>query len=78
MVPVSYRCFQALQRRRDGFTFDIAASQTNYYRNRYKDVLPYDQTRVILRNFVGDSDYINANFINVSDNSKKIFVFVFF
>lgn len=60
-------CFvvkKGLQRRKEGFTFDIAASQHNYYRNRYKDVLPYDQTRVLLTT-MPDSDYINANYINV-------------
>lgn len=55
---------QVLQRRKEGFTFEIGTSQNNYYRNRYKDVLPYDQTRVILKSG-SDSDYINANFINV-------------
>ena len=53
-----------LQRRKEGFTFEIGTSQNNYYRNRYKDVLPYDQTRVILKSG-SDSDYINANYINV-------------
>lgn len=61
----SFRSFEMLQRRKEGFTFEIASSQLNYYRNRYKDVLPYDQTRVILNKTVSDSDYVNANFINV-------------
>ncbi|CAF1044909.1 unnamed protein product [Adineta ricciae] len=56
--------YEMLQRRKEGFTFEIGTSQNNYYRNRYKDVLPYDQTRVILKSGF-DSDYINANFINM-------------
>lgn len=55
---------KALQRKKDDFTFEISTSQDNFYRNRYKDVLPYDQTRVILKTYP-DSDYINANFVNV-------------
>ncbi len=55
---------QVLQRRKDGFTFEIGSNQFNYYLNRYKDVLPYDQTRVILKTNE-DNDYINANYINV-------------
>ncbi|CAF4199420.1 unnamed protein product, partial [Rotaria magnacalcarata] len=42
-----------------------------YYRNRYKDVLPYDQTRVILTSS-SDSDYINANFINIPIRSTEM------
>nr|CAX74452.1 Receptor-type tyrosine-protein phosphatase O precursor [Schistosoma japonicum] len=56
-------------------TFHAAVHPQNYYLNRYDDILPYDQTRTILKkkndqnsiqfselstNF---TDYINANFI---------------
>ncbi|CAF1907927.1 unnamed protein product [Rotaria magnacalcarata] len=63
--------YEILQRRKEGFTFEIATSQINYYRNRYKDVLPYDQTRVILTSS-SDSDYINANFINIPIRSTDM------
>jgi len=56
--------YEILSRRKEGFTFEIATSQHNYYRNRYKDVLPYDQTRVVLKSS-HDSDFINANYINM-------------
>ena len=36
----------------------------NFDFNRYKDILPYDQTRVILKTNL-ENDYINANYINV-------------
>ncbi|XP_072884665.1 tyrosine-protein phosphatase non-receptor type 18-like [Hemitrygon akajei] len=41
----------------------------NAKKNRYKDILPYDQTRVPLTLLTeeGYSDYINANFIRGAD-----------
>ncbi|KAI5941566.1 tyrosine-protein phosphatase non-receptor type 18 [Manis javanica] len=44
----------------------------NVRKNRYKDVLPYDQTRVILSllHEEGHSDYINGNFIRGTDGSQ--------
>ncbi|CAF1154657.1 unnamed protein product [Rotaria sordida] len=63
--------YETLPRRKEGFTFEIGTSQNNYYCNRYKDVLPYDQTRVILQ-FSSDSDYINANFINMPITSTDM------
>lgn len=38
-------------------------------KNRYKDVLPYDATRIILQ---GDEDYINANYVNMEIPSVGI------
>ena len=60
---------QMLPRRNAEFTFDVAADHENYSRNRYKDVLPYDQTRVILTTEL-DNDYINASYINVRDRTS--------
>ncbi|XP_054555424.1 tyrosine-protein phosphatase non-receptor type 18 [Talpa occidentalis] len=44
----------------------------NVKKNRYKDVVPYDQTRVILSLLreEGHSDYINGNFIRGTDGSQ--------
>ncbi|XP_027962232.1 tyrosine-protein phosphatase non-receptor type 18 isoform X2 [Eumetopias jubatus] len=44
----------------------------NVTKNRYKDVLPYDQTRVILSLLQeeGHGDYINGNFIRGTDGSQ--------
>ncbi|KAG5213606.1 hypothetical protein R6Z07F_002722 [Ovis aries] len=44
----------------------------NLRKNRYKDVLPYDQTRVILSLLQeeGHGDYINGNFIRGADGSQ--------
>nr|XP_054405063.1 tyrosine-protein phosphatase non-receptor type 18 isoform X4 [Pongo abelii] len=52
----------------DGVCSTEAGSRPeNVRKNRYKDVLPYDQTRVILSLLreEGHSDYINGNFIRV-------------
>lgn len=41
----------------------------NRSKNRYKNILPFDHTRVILRDTdpgIPGSDYINANLISVS------------
>jgi protein tyrosine phosphatase len=45
--------------------YPSALSGLNYTRNRYKDVLPEESTRVHLRHLQDDddTDYINANFI---------------
>ncbi|XP_068824309.1 tyrosine-protein phosphatase non-receptor type 18 isoform X1 [Capricornis sumatraensis] len=44
----------------------------NLRKNRYKDVLPYDQTRVILSLLQeeGYGDYINGNFVRGADGSQ--------
>ncbi|XP_065842334.1 tyrosine-protein phosphatase non-receptor type 11-like [Oscarella lobularis] len=40
------------------------AKPENKTKNRYKNILPFDHTRVVLTDDGGDSDYINANFIS--------------
>ncbi|XP_027242701.1 tyrosine-protein phosphatase non-receptor type 18 isoform X1 [Cricetulus griseus] len=44
----------------------------NTKKNRYKDIVPYDETRVILSLLQeeGHGDYINANFIRGTDGSQ--------
>ncbi|KAM9249274.1 tyrosine-protein phosphatase non-receptor type 18 [Dugong dugon] len=56
----------------EGVCSTEAASQVGNMKNRYKDVLPYDQTRVILSLLQeeGHSDYINGNFIQGADGSQ--------
>ena len=41
-----------------------AKAAENLSKNRYRDISPYDQTRVILHN-LPSGDYINANYINM-------------
>uniref|UniRef100_A0A8C2E6Z5 Uncharacterized protein n=1 Tax=Cyprinus carpio TaxID=7962 RepID=A0A8C2E6Z5_CYPCA len=45
-----------------GMTMSCAKLTQNLSKNRYRDISPYDATRVILK---GTDDYINANYINM-------------
>ncbi|XP_028983719.1 tyrosine-protein phosphatase non-receptor type 3 [Betta splendens] len=54
--------FENLYRRKPGLSLNCARLPENADKNRYKDVLPYDATRVVLR---GHEDYINASHIAV-------------
>ena len=47
--------------------FGVAMSEVNITKNRYKDILPYDATRVKLSNTanVVGGDFINANHVPV-------------
>lgn len=54
--------FDQLYRKRPGMTMSCAKLPQNISKNRYRDISPYDATRVILQ---GTDDYINANYINM-------------
>jgi len=58
--------FVALARTNSQLTFTEANKSVNHTKNRYKNVYPYDSTRVILSQAPGlaGSDYINANHID--------------
>ncbi|KAK3587914.1 hypothetical protein CHS0354_014428 [Potamilus streckersoni] len=56
--------FEQLYRKKPGMTMNAARLEVNIPKNRYRDISPYDQTRVILKG--GSSgDYINANYVNM-------------
>ncbi|KAK2844552.1 hypothetical protein Q5P01_011211 [Channa striata] len=55
--------FENLYRRKPGSSLNCARLPENMDKNRYKDVLPYDSTRVVLQ---GQEDYINASHITVA------------
>nr|XP_020462907.1 tyrosine-protein phosphatase non-receptor type 3 isoform X2 [Monopterus albus] len=55
--------FENLYRRKPGLSLNCARLPENTDKNRYKDVLPYDATRVVLQ---GPEDYINASHITVA------------
>ncbi|XP_056303839.1 tyrosine-protein phosphatase non-receptor type 4b isoform X2 [Danio aesculapii] len=59
--------FDQLYRKRPGMSMSCARLPQNVSKNRYRDISPYDSTRVILK---GTEDYINANFINMDVPSK--------
>ncbi|XP_036964864.1 tyrosine-protein phosphatase non-receptor type 4 isoform X2 [Acanthopagrus latus] len=54
--------FDQLYRKRPGMTMLCAKLPQNVSKNRYRDISPYDATRVILKS---TDDYINANYINM-------------
>lgn len=56
-----------------GLTTKAGALKENVKKNRYKDILPYDQTRVPLSPLTNDndSDYINASFIKGATETRK-------
>ncbi|OWF38023.1 Tyrosine-protein phosphatase non-receptor type 1 [Mizuhopecten yessoensis] len=51
----------------DFSTFE-AKKPVNRNKNRYRDVSPYDHSRIVLHR--GDTDYINANLIEVTEASR--------
>ncbi|VDP12648.1 unnamed protein product [Soboliphyme baturini] len=56
--------FEKLYRRKPAMSMKAAREPQNASKNRYRDVSPYDDTRVVIRNSdVGD--YINASYINM-------------
>ncbi|KAB1278615.1 Tyrosine-protein phosphatase non-receptor type 4 [Camelus dromedarius] len=61
--------FDQLYRKKPGMTMSCAKLPQNISKNRYRDISPYDATRVILK---GDEDYINANYINMEIPSSRI------
>ncbi|XP_067382111.1 tyrosine-protein phosphatase non-receptor type 18 isoform X2 [Channa argus] len=52
-------------------TTEVGALKENNKKNRYKDILPYDQSRVMLSLQTSDSDYINASFIKGASADKS-------
>lgn len=54
--------FEQLYRKKPGLAITAAKLPQNLDKNRYKDVLPYDATRVLLQ---GNEDYINASYVNM-------------
>ncbi|TSK67217.1 Tyrosine-protein phosphatase non-receptor type 4 [Bagarius yarrelli] len=54
--------FDQLYRKRPGMSMSCARLPQNLSKNRYRDISPYDATRVVLQ---GAEDYINANYINM-------------
>eukprot|EP00005_Dracoamoeba_jomungandri_P012779 CAMPEP_0174268994 /NCGR_PEP_ID=MMETSP0439-20130205/39471_1 /TAXON_ID=0 /ORGANISM="Stereomyxa ramosa, Strain Chinc5" /LENGTH=358 /DNA_ID=CAMNT_0015357517 /DNA_START=37 /DNA_END=1110 /DNA_ORIENTATION=- len=61
------------EQEREETDFSEARKSCNYQKNRYTNILPYDQTRVKLKPSKADgSDYINANFITTFDLFPKV------
>jgi len=64
---------QASQITAQTLTFEAALDPVNYRRNRYRDVLANDNTRVRLGTRAG-SDYINANFIGDFEGTSTMYI----
>ncbi|XP_071493680.1 tyrosine-protein phosphatase non-receptor type 4-like isoform X6 [Diadema antillarum] len=56
--------FDQLYRKKPGMTMGACRLAENIAKNRYRDISPYDATRVILQD-ADTGDYINANLINM-------------
>ncbi|XP_013144040.1 PREDICTED: tyrosine-protein phosphatase non-receptor type 4 isoform X2 [Papilio polytes] len=69
------RQYEALARRLE-YPATAAKRQCNLAKNRYRDIAPYDSTRVILKN--GQTgDYINASYINMEiPNSDNVLTYI--
>ncbi|GAB0090244.1 Tyrosine-protein phosphatase non-receptor type 61F [Sergentomyia squamirostris] len=70
-----HHCFQSikdkceLEAKQKQFTLDESKSISNRKYNRYRDVNPYDHSRIVLHR--GDTDYINANLVKMERASRK-------
>ena len=55
---------------KDDFSCSEGDKEVNRKKNRYKDILPFNYSRVLLSDYPGvpGSDYINANYIKVGSN----------
>ncbi|XP_068092774.1 tyrosine-protein phosphatase non-receptor type 3 isoform X2 [Hyperolius riggenbachi] len=62
--------FEQLYRKKPGLAITCAKTGQNMDKNRYKDVLPYDATRVLLQG--EEDDYINASCVNMEIASSNI------
>lgn len=61
--------YEQLYRRHPELTCNEARRPENVDKNRYRDISPYDVTRVVLRNGV-NGDYINANYVDMQITGK--------
>ncbi|PAV85835.1 hypothetical protein WR25_01946 [Diploscapter pachys] len=63
--------FEMLYRRNPRMSTNDCIQQQNIKKNRYRDICPYDATRVILTS-CPTGDYINANYVNMEIPSSGI------
>ncbi|KAM8930638.1 receptor-type tyrosine-protein phosphatase C [Pelodytes ibericus] len=65
--------FQSIPRVFSKFSIKEARKTCNQSKNRYIDILPYDDNRVVLSEVTGESgsDYINASYINGFKEPRK-------
>ncbi len=56
------------------FTHEEARKRKNKDLNRYRDVSPYDHSRVVLKG--GVCDYINASLVQVRNTTLQVFTYL--
>nr|CAI5859650.1 unnamed protein product [Callosobruchus analis] len=59
--------YETLYRKHPDMPCDEAMKAQNLPKNRYRDISPYDSTRVVLLNAPGGNDYINANHVTMCE-----------
>ncbi|MGH0151541.1 UNVERIFIED_CONTAM: hypothetical protein FKN15_039894 [Acipenser sinensis] len=64
------RSQSVMNKQNKDLTTEAGGVKENIKKNRYKDILPYDQTRVTLLSDQGSSDYINASFIKGATENR--------
>ncbi|XP_068741588.1 tyrosine-protein phosphatase non-receptor type 4-like isoform X2 [Montipora capricornis] len=62
--------FQELYRKKPGMPMEVARKPENLPRNRYRDILPYDDTRVKL--IQGKNNYVNANYVTMEIPARGV------
>jgi hypothetical protein len=63
--------FEQVYRKKPGMVMEHSQMATNVRKNRYRDVRPYDETRVILKR-APSGDYINASHVNMEIKATGI------
>ncbi|KAL3274548.1 hypothetical protein HHI36_015929 [Cryptolaemus montrouzieri] len=63
--------YETLYRKHPDMTCDESLKPKNVNKNRYRDISPYDSTRVVLKNGT-NGDYINANYVNMKINGTEM------
>jgi tyrosine-protein phosphatase non-receptor type 12/18/22 len=68
----SLKLFSDHLKSQEDFTCSEGEKDVNRKKNRYKDILPFDYSRVALSEYPGvpGSDYMNANFIKGASGSN--------
>ncbi|MAS41851.1 MAG: hypothetical protein CML43_01685 [Rhodobacteraceae bacterium] len=62
--------FQVIKKKKQDASFRAAKADANQRKNRYRDILPYDDTRVRLNS--EKEDYINANHLSMNAAGRNL------
>lgn len=73
MVYQNIKDASELEAKKCNYTINESKKQHNRRLNRYRDVNPYDHSRIILKRQTIDSDYINANLVKL-ERAKRQYI----